>query len=227
MYHRPQCYAALHWSEDNLLAAAAGGQVSVLSPGDLQGPRSFTAQGIEPLSPGSGSAVPTDHECNADFQVRECAISDRAGAANPVRALAWSPRGLQASGECYLTAITCAGSVGAAPASWHTLTGPTAQQHACLQVTLLARERGCSSEWTPQTDLLQEMVAHLESADWQACAQAGTSAWPSWYCLHLTQVQCRLQSDSLTRWQTRCCASRAAALLARMPPGLLWARVWR
>lgn len=112
LYHRPQCYGALQWSEDNLLAAAAGGQVSVLSPGDLQGPRSFTAQGIQPLTADEPGPVPTDHAINSAFQVQEsAALSERSKATSTVRALAWSPRGLQASGECYLTVITSTCSV--------------------------------------------------------------------------------------------------------------------
>ena len=111
LYHRPRCFDAVRWSQDNLIAAATGAQVTIFSPGSPQGSRSCTPAGLLASPPEDlfGSA-----EAGPRYRCQQLSQSDKAGNKSYVRAVCWSPRGLQTSGECYLTVVSSAGSVSGA-----------------------------------------------------------------------------------------------------------------
>lgn len=108
LYQRPRCFDALQWSQDNLLAAVTGGQVTVLTPGPPQDPRSCTPAGMLtlPMEEQFSSA-----EAGPRYRCQQLSQSDKLGNKGYIRALCWSPRGLQSSGECYMSVISSNGSV--------------------------------------------------------------------------------------------------------------------
>ena len=121
LYHRPRCFDAVRWSQDNLIAAATGAQVTVFSPGSPQDSRSSTPAGLLTSPP---EDVFSSAEAGPRYRCQQLSQSDKAGNKSYVRAVCWSPRGLQASGECYLTVVSSAGSVsGARPVHSKTLAG--------------------------------------------------------------------------------------------------------
>ena len=113
LYQRPRCFDAVQWSQDNLIAVASGAQVTVLSPTAPKEPRSCTPANLLAL-PVDG--LFTSADAISRYRCHQLSQSDKAGSrATYVQALCWSPRGLQGSGECYLTLLSSTGSVSPCP----------------------------------------------------------------------------------------------------------------
>ncbi len=108
LYNVPEHYDAIHWSEDNLIAVAAGHTVVVLSPAQLQGPRSHLSTRTPEIEPLIAGCKPKNYDSSlhlalalyGEMQAQEF------GAKSTVRAVAWSPAGCTPQGGCMLTCIT-------------------------------------------------------------------------------------------------------------------------
>lgn len=105
LYSGPEFHNAVQWSEDNLIAVAAGRTVVILSPSDLSGPRNYIT--IKPeLNPLVLGCIPEDHAnsiplsilCSTELRFKEAAST-------VVRAVSWSPIGCSSSGGCVLAVL--------------------------------------------------------------------------------------------------------------------------
>ena len=111
---RPEYPAAVHWSEDNLLATAAGPGVIIVNPCRMRGPRALTVLPESSMSFLEVDQYPEDCQESSTYsatylrtrgmcQQRNSQIaSSRLG----VRSVSWSPRGCDVPGNALLTSVT-------------------------------------------------------------------------------------------------------------------------
>lgn len=122
----PPCTEAVAWSQDNLLAIAAGSTAAILSPGQLDGARASAAA---PTLAQGAALTSTDGLCvggvpgqpeSSESLVWAVAgeIKAEEGLAVPwgvsrtrLRGLAWSPVGCSLQEGCYLSLVTTDGKV--------------------------------------------------------------------------------------------------------------------
>lgn len=111
--NRPVGADCIKWSEDGVLAVAAGHSAVLLRPGDLAGPRAFASPGgtcdAGVLQAAGRPAKPTEDAHHELANLRAAAMvsqypSLQAGLA--ARSLGWSPAGCSAAAGCLLAAVT-------------------------------------------------------------------------------------------------------------------------
>ncbi|KAI7841298.1 hypothetical protein COHA_004917 [Chlorella ohadii] len=149
--NRPVGADCIKWSEDGVLAVAAGHSAVLLRPGDLAGPRAFASPGgtcdAGVLQAAGRPAKPTEDAHHELANLRAAAMvsqypSLQAGLA--ARSLGWSPAGCSAAAGCLLAAVTNDHQV--------LVYGPPAQP---------------CSEWQPVADLSAQLLEHLEQTGWR------------------------------------------------------------
>ena len=111
---RPEYPAAVQWSEDNLLAVAAGPSVIIVNPGQLRGPRASTVLPEPSTSLLEADEYPEEPQESCIYsatylrtrgmcQQRNSQIaSSRLG----IKAVSWSPLGCDLSGNALLTSVS-------------------------------------------------------------------------------------------------------------------------
>ncbi|CAD7696026.1 unnamed protein product [Ostreobium quekettii] len=105
--HTPAYPDAVQWSQDDLLAVAAGAVVVILNPFNLGGPRACAAGAPPDVGPLVADCVPQRPQSCLKFSVaalEEMRLRDAAWRA-PARSLAWSPRGCAPDGGCLLARV--------------------------------------------------------------------------------------------------------------------------
>lgn len=111
--NRPGVADCVSWSDDGVLAVAAGHSVVLLNPGDLAGPRAFASQGRQCdttvlLAPGA-PAKPTADAHHELVNLRLGAFVSQYPLLQlimQIRGLAWSPAGCSSSAGCLLATVT-------------------------------------------------------------------------------------------------------------------------
>lgn len=111
---RPEYPAAVQWSEDNLLAVAAGPGVIIVNPCYLRGPRASTVLPETTMSSLEADAYPVDPENSCSYSVTflrtrgmcQHRNSQLASSRLAVRSVCWSPLGCDLPGNALLTSIT-------------------------------------------------------------------------------------------------------------------------
>jgi hypothetical protein len=156
LYNAPTLHGALAWSEDNLIAAATGHEVAILSAADLEGPRHFVS--LPPPRPGGAAALAGCHPRAApESPSLVLALLSEAeaggggggaggsGGAGPRAAgVAWSPAGAAGGGGCLLAVLSSDRVV--------RVYGPGATP--------------LHSRWRVRRDLTEVLQAHLATAGW-------------------------------------------------------------
>ena len=111
---RPEYSSAVQWSEDNLLAVAAGPAVYIVNPSCVTGPRGSTAlpePSLDLLQVDGYPREPKDSSTYASaymgtrgmcYQRTSQIASSKLG----IRRICWSPLGCDMSGNALLTSIT-------------------------------------------------------------------------------------------------------------------------
>jgi hypothetical protein len=119
LYNAPAFHSAVVWSDDNVLAVAAGTTVVLVSPADLGGARHYVAL-PQPAAPTAaqlkkGSKPAEDKEPAAGCRPRRAAASatlplamlaEGDGGAVLARAVAWSPAGCAPGAGCLLAVLS-------------------------------------------------------------------------------------------------------------------------
>ena len=111
---RPEYPAAVQWSEDNLVAVAAGPAVLVINPCQLRGPRGSTAlpePAVDVLQVAQYPATPKDSVTYASTYLRTRGLcsqrnSQLASSKLGIRCVCWSPLGCDLPGNTLLTSVT-------------------------------------------------------------------------------------------------------------------------
>ena len=111
---RPEYPAAVQWSEDNLLAVAAGPSVIIVNPCQLRGPRASTVRPETSMSMLEADAYPVDPQESCSYSVTylrtrgmcQHRSSQIASSRLAVRCVCWSPLGCDLPGNALLTSIT-------------------------------------------------------------------------------------------------------------------------
>jgi len=111
---RPEYPAAVQWSEDNLVAVAAGPAVLVINPCQLRGPRGSTAlpePSVDVLQVAQYPKTPKDSVTYASTYLRTRGLcnqrnSQLASSKLGIRSVCWSPLGCDLPGNTLLTSIT-------------------------------------------------------------------------------------------------------------------------
>jgi hypothetical protein len=108
LYNVPEFYDAIQWSEDNLIAVAAGHTVVVLSPAELQGPRSHLSMPAPETEPLQAGCKPSNYDSSLHLALALYGEmhAQESSTKSTVRAVAWSPAGCTPQGGCLLTCIT-------------------------------------------------------------------------------------------------------------------------
>ncbi|XP_024538218.1 uncharacterized protein LOC9655725 [Selaginella moellendorffii] len=91
---------SVRWSEDNLLAVAAGHMVTILNPASLSGPRSFVSVSVKPSF--DFGTVNRDELKHHLLMPLTLSRDSRA----VVRSIDWSPQGVGSHGGCLLAVAT-------------------------------------------------------------------------------------------------------------------------
>lgn len=108
LYNDPDVPAAIQWSDDNLLAVAARGTITILNPGALDGPRSFATVGAFKLDTLQVGALPRQPETSGTLLhavATEARTQDVANSDASVLCMAWSPLGSTQQGGCILATV--------------------------------------------------------------------------------------------------------------------------
>lgn len=111
---RPEYPSAVQWSEDNLLAVAAGPGVIIVNACQLRGPRASTVLPETTLSLLEADAYPVDSQESCSHSVTYLRTrgmcqhrnSQLASSKLAVRSVCWSPLGCDLPGNALLTSIT-------------------------------------------------------------------------------------------------------------------------
>ena len=111
---RPEYPAAVQWSEDNLLAVAAGPSVIIVNPCELRGPRASTVLPGTSMSLMETDAYPVDPQESCLYSVTylrtrgmcQHRSSQIASSRLAVRTVCWSPLGCDLPGNALLTSVT-------------------------------------------------------------------------------------------------------------------------
>lgn len=111
IYCSPEFPSAVQWSEDNLLAVAAGNFITVLNPGQLGGPRGFAA--VDRPAPDSlcvgvlpfFDARPSCGRYNRAVAYETNVCRDPNATAS-FRCVAWTSLGCTSQGGCLLAGVT-------------------------------------------------------------------------------------------------------------------------
>lgn len=111
---RPEYPAAVQWSEDNLLAVAAGPSVIITSPCQLRGPRASTVLPETTMSLLETDAYPVEPQESCSYSVTYLRTrgmchhrsSQIASSRHAVRNICWSPLGCDLPGNALLASIT-------------------------------------------------------------------------------------------------------------------------
>ena len=111
---RPEYPAAVQWSEDNLVAVAAGPAVLVINPCQLRGPRGSTAlpePAVDVLQVAQYPTTPKDSVTYASTYLRTRGLcnqrnSQLASSKLGIRSVCWSPLGCDLPGNTLLTSVT-------------------------------------------------------------------------------------------------------------------------
>lgn len=102
---------AVKWSEDNLIAVAAGHTAVIASPADITGPRGYAVIRTDSM-PAELGCKPSCYENSVAIGLSCMLQSGPTGhTATSVRGLCWSPAGCTASGSCLLTLVASDGKV--------------------------------------------------------------------------------------------------------------------
>ena len=111
---RPEYPAAVQWSEDNLLAVAAGPAVLIVNPCQVRGPRGSTALPeplLELLEVDEYPQKPMNSVAYASGYIRTRGMcnqrnSQLASSRLGIRSICWSPLGCDLPGNTLLTSVT-------------------------------------------------------------------------------------------------------------------------
>lgn len=108
LFNAPAFAPAIAWSQDNLLAVAAGHTVVLLSPGALAGPRAFLGDKDVNISALHCGCMPKGFSSNLPFLLNTATEvrSIETGYKAAVRSLAWSPAGFTPQAGCLLATVT-------------------------------------------------------------------------------------------------------------------------
>ncbi|GFR45416.1 hypothetical protein Agub_g6795 [Astrephomene gubernaculifera] len=147
IYQVPEALDCIKWSQDNLLAVAAGQSITIFNPAVLGGPRAFAPLRSVDLSAVAPGFRPKDWLDSAQFAM---SAVHEVNLKNPVsdqswRAIAWSPMGCTSSGGCLLAALS-----------------------PDFKVRLLGPPSGSlSSTWREVVDVTELLRAHMAATGWQ------------------------------------------------------------
>lgn len=136
LMQEPHFPDAVQWSEDNLIAVAAGSSAVVLNPANLAGPRAHTPhRNPDPEHPPRRYlAAPASHMLGQLLKLRDKKAVGSEGSRkvesegsrrekeSPMalaRALAWAPAGSAEAGGCLLTVLYDDGQVRASAQLWN------------------------------------------------------------------------------------------------------------
>eukprot|EP00798_Chlamydomonas_sp_ICE-L_P028355 gene28355-31482_t len=101
---------SIQWSQDNLLAIAAGHSVTILNPARLDGARGHTATPTPDLDARLVGCVPRDYHTSAALSKTVLAEARMAESNDRMKlyisSIAWSPMGCSPQGGCLLTTAT-------------------------------------------------------------------------------------------------------------------------
>ncbi|DBA85227.1 TPA: hypothetical protein ACH3X2_005930 [Trebouxia sp. C0005] len=150
---RPEYPAAVQWSEDNLVAVAAGPAVLVINPCKLRGPRGSTAlpePAVDVLEVAQYPAMPKDSVTYASTYLRTRGLcnqrnSQLASSKLGIRSVCWSPLGCDLPGNTLLTSVT--------------------ENH---QVRVHSPPVGCQTQWHTVVELSSKLKQILQEEDWQS-----------------------------------------------------------
>lgn len=195
--HRPCFPQAVQWSDDNLIAVAAGSAVAILAPWNMSGPRGYVSTAkVEYLADQVGGlASPED---NNNIHCGLASLRARFGEKlSTVRSISWSPVGCSSTGTCILAVLTDDHRVSLLDALRHkqisqifaaakagrfclrffiSHSGAFAKKfgkvHAsCIfllpQVKIYGPSPSTSAEWKEVADLSLEMANSLRRTGWQ------------------------------------------------------------
>ncbi|GAB4816748.1 hypothetical protein N2152v2_003794 [Parachlorella kessleri] len=162
LYIAPRVPNSVQWSEEGLLAVAAGNAITLLHPGRLDGPRAFAGV-TSPMDTAAldAAGIPEDHS-DVHLQLanlRKLAFTRSYHlviADQGTRSLAWSPLGATPHGGCQLAVVT--------------------QDH---KVLVYGPPSGLRSEWGVVANLSDQLLSHLTHTRWEGIAPpagAGASA---------------------------------------------------
>lgn len=118
LYTAPVQPDSLAWSQDDLLAVAAGPAVVLVNPFDMQGPRSyinFSARGDATAS--HPQCTPEEPDSSLKYAL-SCMRTERVKEfswAPHVKSIAWSPPGCGPDGICLLATVLSDHQVGVKP----------------------------------------------------------------------------------------------------------------
>ncbi|KAG2426692.1 hypothetical protein HYH02_014732 [Chlamydomonas schloesseri] len=147
LYNAPNSLDCARWSEDNLLAIAAGASITILDPATLGITRAFAPYRSVDLSVWAPGFRPREWVDSPQFALAAVTeVNVQAAAAEQGwRLVAWSPAGCTPSGGCYLAALST--------------------DH---KVRLLAPAVGAmSSEWGVALDVSELMKNTMQAMDWR------------------------------------------------------------
>ncbi len=111
---RPEYPASVQWSEDNLLAVAAGPTVLIINPGQVRGPRGSTVlpePSLDLLQVDQYPVAPEKSIAYASTYIRTRGLcnqrnSQLASSRLGIRSICWSPLGCDLPGNALLASIT-------------------------------------------------------------------------------------------------------------------------
>ncbi|KAL0042386.1 hypothetical protein WJX77_010878 [Trebouxia sp. C0004] len=157
---RPEYPAAVQWSEDNLVAVAAGPAVLVINPCQLRGPRGSTAlpePAVDVLQVAQYPATPKDSVTYAATYLRTRGLcnqrnSQLASSKLGIRSVCWSPLGCDLPGNTLLTSVT--------------------ENH---QVRVHSPPVGCQTQWHTVVELSSKLKQILLEENWQSIDKLQTS----------------------------------------------------
>ena len=165
--------AAVQWSQDNLLAVAAGPGVIIINPCQLRGPRASTVLPEPSTSLLEADAYPLDPQASLThsatylrtrgmYQHRSTQIASSRLA---VKSVCWSPLGCDLPGNALLTSITENHQASHGVIEVATTCAP---YKACrLQVRVHSPPQSCQTHWQTNVELSARLKQALQADKWQ------------------------------------------------------------
>lgn len=203
LYSSPAYPNSICWSQDNLIAVAAGHTVSILNPADVQGPKAFVLHHVQPSTEALDVQCKPAHPQSVPPLVLAVAAGDGgSGKCVAVRGVTWSPPGAAADGGCLLATLTDDHKVGCVLP-----VGAGGGGQRAMQPMLEGGGGLCGSHPLPPTSSLARPAQHpsstapaLTHAQVRLFAAPLDSAEPQWRLV--ADLSSRLRQHLLaTDWQ--------------------------
>ncbi|KAL3160796.1 hypothetical protein ABBQ38_009207 [Trebouxia sp. C0009 RCD-2024] len=145
--------AAVQWSEDNLLAVAAGPGVIIINPCQLRGPRASTILPEPSTSLLEADAYPHDPQASLTYSatylrtrgIYQHRSTQIASSRLAVRSVCWSPLGCDLPGNALLTSVT--------------------ENH---QVRIHSPPQSCQAHWQTDVELSARLKQAFQADKWQS-----------------------------------------------------------